>query len=251
MPVRRLKSGDKIHAEDWNELALLHEANYEERAYLDEATPQNKTSNLYGVCGETVPVFSLLEITSTSTGITSEEVPVVTVQKPATAKPKLLFTNGEVSGTKVPLIPLYVGQPFKLDVVTTDTFTVGGQCGPKGTTFQGSASGCGLICLTAPVTYQSTRKFIWAVVATGPKGGKLFLTTTTITAKTGTSSPWTAGTGTGTMCEIYNDSGTKKLRTLTGFSETLLHFGDDAIASGRLVQCKVVDGEWVVDVDYC
>lgn len=84
----------------------------------------------------------------------------------------------------------------------------------------------------------------------GGGGGKLFLTSSTITARTGSSSPWTPGSGSGNMIEFYDDSGTLKVRT-TGVSETLRHLGTASIASSRIVQCKPCDGQWLVDVDYC
>lgn len=84
----------------------------------------------------------------------------------------------------------------------------------------------------------------------GSGGGKLFLTSSTITARTGSSSPWTPGSGSGNMLEFYDASGTLKVRT-TGVTETLRHMGGSTIASGRIVQCKPCDGYWLVDVDYC
>lgn len=84
----------------------------------------------------------------------------------------------------------------------------------------------------------------------GDASGKLFITTTTITARTGSASPYTPGNGSGTMLEFYDDAGTKKVRT-TSVTETLRHMGNATIASGRIVHAKLVDGEWVIDVDYC
>ncbi len=90
----------------------------------------------------------------------------------------------------------------------------------------------------------------WIRVGGSGSAGKLFLTTTTITARTGSSSPWTPGNGSGNMIEFYDDAGTLKMRT-TGVIETLRHGGDKTIASGRIVQAKLSDGHWTVDVDYC
>ncbi len=59
-----------------------------------------------------------------------------------------------------------------------------------------------------------------------------------------------AGIGSGNMLECYDDAGTIKLRT-TGVIVTLKHAATAAIASGRIVQAKLVDGRWLVDVDYC
>lgn len=84
----------------------------------------------------------------------------------------------------------------------------------------------------------------------GGGGGKLFLTSSTIGARTGSSSPWTPGSGDGNMIEFYDDAGTLKVRT-TGVTETLRHMGTATIASGRIVQAKPCDGQWLIDVDYC
>jgi hypothetical protein len=81
--------------------------------------------------------------------------------------------------------------------------------------------------------------------------GKLFLTSSTISARTGTSTPWTPGNGTGTMLEFYNDAGTIRVRSTTTTGVTLRHMGTAAIATNRVVQCKLVDNEWLIDVDYC
>jgi len=80
---------------------------------------------------------------------------------------------------------------------------------------------------------------------------KLFVTTSTITAATGTSSPFTPGTGTGTMMEFYDASGTVKTQTTGITGVTLKHHGSQSIASGRVVQAEYVDGFWLIDVDYC
>lgn len=81
--------------------------------------------------------------------------------------------------------------------------------------------------------------------------GATFLTTSTITAKSGSSSPWTVGTGTGTLCELVVVSGTLKLQTTSVTGVDLVHLGNSSIASGRLVQCKRWMGRWLIDVDYC
>lgn len=81
--------------------------------------------------------------------------------------------------------------------------------------------------------------------------GSLYLTTSTITARTGTSSPWTPGSGTGTLLEFYDDSGTLKVRTTSSTGITLRHMGTATIASGRIVQCKQVGDQTLIDVDYC
>jgi len=80
-----------------------------------------------------------------------------------------------------------------------------------------------------------------------PDVKKFFYTTSTITARTGTSPPFTPGSGTATMLE-WNSS---MQLVSTSISVTLRHGGVNAIASGRLVQAGLVDGEWSLDVDYC
>lgn len=80
-----------------------------------------------------------------------------------------------------------------------------------------------------------------------PGVGRFFFTTSTITACTGTSPPFTPGTGSATMLK-YNSSGQL---VSTGITVTLDHGGSTSIASGRLVQAKRIGSKWVIDVDYC
>lgn len=170
MDPRELKVGDRIAAQDYNFLVRAAIRRLQGQGYTDNDgyAPDFSAPNvppLWGICAESVPVFSLLTLTSSSTGVTSPEAPVVTVTKPASTNPQGLFTNGEVSGTKVPLVPLQFGVPFKLDVDAADTFVVGEECGPKDDSYQASPKGHGLVCLSAPATYQTSRKYIWVALA--------------------------------------------------------------------------------------
>lgn len=80
-----------------------------------------------------------------------------------------------------------------------------------------------------------------------PGVGRFFVTASTITARTGTSAPFTLGSGSATMLK-YNSSGQL---VSSGVAVTLYHGGTNTITSGRLVQAKRVGPKWVIDVDYC
>lgn len=98
--------------------------------------------------------------------------------------------------------------------------------------------------------YTSTSNRTWFILPEHETGA-VFLTTSTVTAKSGSSSPWTCGTGTGTLCEFVVVSGTLKLQTTSITGVDLVHLGNSAIATDRLVQAKRWMGRWLIDVDYC
>jgi len=80
--------------------------------------------------------------------------------------------------------------------------------------------------------------------------GAIFLTPSGgIAARSGSSSPWTPGSANCTLCELYDDSGTTKIRT----TDTVLTVFNMAglIGGNKLVQAKLINGEWFVDVDPC
>lgn len=86
---------------------------------------------------------------------------------------------------------------------------------------------------------------------------RLALTTSTITAGNPTATPRTLGKGTATLLLITIDPATgdgtyAPIPPATGLADvTIYHGGPSEIATGRVVQVKVIDGVYVVDVDYC
>lgn len=82
-------------------------------------------------------------------------------------------------------------------------------------------------------------------------GGAIFLTPGGgIGARSGSSSPWTPGTATCTLCEYYDDSGTIKIRT-TSTTATVYNMVPASIGAGKLIQAKLIGGRWTVDVEPC
>ncbi len=66
----------------------------------------------------------------------------------------------------------------------------------------------------------------------------------------GTSSPWTLGVATCTVCEIYLDASTVKVRT-TSETDLVYNMTKTAVAANTLIQAKMIDGYWVIDTEDC
>lgn len=79
-------------------------------------------------------------------------------------------------------------------------------------------------------------------------GRALFRTTGTISARSGSSPTWTWGTGNATMMLKSSDT---QHTTTGGTSVTLKNSSTFTIPSGRIVQAKMIDGDWFIDVDDC
>jgi len=77
---------------------------------------------------------------------------------------------------------------------------------------------------------------------------KWAITTSTITARSGT----TLGSGKVDL-QIVSADPTTGVRTYSsmGVIETVYHGGTNTVVSGHLVQLKVIDGDYALDVDYC
>lgn len=164
------------------------------------------------------------------------------IKKPTTSGigKRIIFYNGPVlvpnnGGGRLQVGPMFIaaknGSPALGDVV-----------GPVDAQWYVSTSGSGFVYLgDDPTGVFPNGGIICSLGAAA--SGKFFVTTSTITARTGTSAPYTYGGGTGTM--LLNGA------TTAATGVTLKNGSVNSIASGRLVQCKLVDGEWVIDVDYC
>lgn len=83
-----------------------------------------------------------------------------------------------------------------------------------------------------------------AIVAKTPGGG--------IAGRTGASEPFTLGSASCTLGEIYDDSGTMKMRAVSPTQNvTVLNMVTAAIAGDEWIQAKKINGQWVVDVEEC
>ena len=61
----------------------------------------------------------------------------------------------------------------------------------------------------------------------------------------------TLGSGKATLLFLSVDStGVGHLMPQT-MADVTVYNGGSSVATGRLVQIKVIDGQWVIDVDYC
>lgn len=162
--IPELNKGDKLPAAYWNEVARnLNRA----AQYVPEDAPL-VPAPLYGIYTASAPVYSVFGVFAGATQQTPD-VPVVNIAPIGSTSagfPFGLVTNGAYPATADKLVPLKIityGHPVKLDVDSADaSFVVGKPCGPKINSLQTSSSGVGFVCLTAPATYQTSRKFIWA-----------------------------------------------------------------------------------------
>ena len=72
-----------------------------------------------------------------------------------------------------------------------------------------------------------------------------------IAARTGTG-PWTPGVASCSRCEYYLDSGTLKIRVVSPTeSIEVVNTVGVAIGASRLIQAKLINGRWTMDVDDC
>lgn len=181
--LKKLNKGDRIPASDYDVI----------RKYVNDVkpidVPLTKGVPLFGESTLAVPVYSLLEIYDSST-LAQDEAPVVKVRKPETGA-KRLATNSEfsITATKTGAIELITDKPVKIDIDTADTgFAVGESCGLSNGTYQVSSSGDGLICLSEPITYESTKKFVWccADMASVSSATKIVWIASGIAARSGT-----------------------------------------------------------------
>lgn len=78
--------------------------------------------------------------------------------------------------------------------------------------------------------------------------GKLFVTTSIIGAAPGDG---TLGKGTAKMQLLSRDGSGNASYSAMSYPDITVYNGGASVASGRLIQCKVVDGMFLVDVDYC
>lgn len=82
-------------------------------------------------------------------------------------------------------------------------------------------------------------------------GADIFLTPSGgIAARTGSSSPWTPGVATCTLCEYYVDAGTVKIR-MTEITEPIYNMVPAAIGEYKLIQAKRIGGRRTIDVEPC
>ena len=73
-----------------------------------------------------------------------------------------------------------------------------------------------------------------------------------IGAATGSSTPWTPGSATCTKCEVYDDSGTIKIRTTSpAETDTIYNSTNKTIAASVLIQVKRIGGYLFVDTASC
>lgn len=82
--------------------------------------------------------------------------------------------------------------------------------------------------------------------------GEMFYTPSGgIPARSGTSpGPWTAGKAECAHCEYYEDGANTKIRT-SAFDWMVYNMTPNAIEGGTLVQAKVINGRWTIDMDPC
>lgn len=190
MFLKERARGERIPHQDYN--ALVKEYNAGPDVRYENTFPRGL---LYGENTEVAPVYSLLEVyDKTLSSPTNNEIPLVGVRKPTSASPIGLVTNGAfptANGQSSPVMMILEGVIHKFDVGTSDSgFTVGEECGPANGSYQLSSSGTGLVCLSAPITYQTSRKFVWAAArgAGSAATGSIYLYTLTaaISAGSGT-----------------------------------------------------------------
>ena len=83
--------------------------------------------------------------------------------------------------------------------------------------------------------------------------GKFAITASTITAGNQTTKQLGSGTGTLQVIRPVTRDGvtTYPYAAVPSIANVVILNGGAAIASGRLIQVKYIDGFWVVDVDYC
>ena len=74
-----------------------------------------------------------------------------------------------------------------------------------------------------------------------------------IAARTGaTTGPWTPGVATCTMCEYYLDGSTVKIRqTSPAINLPVYNDTPTAVVQNKLIQAKLIDGRWTIDVEPC
>ena len=157
--LRKRARGQRIFADDWNTVV--------EAMTGAETVSFVETGGvpLFAEAHDDIPVFSVFYI-DTMAGIgNSDETPVLTT-KLADGSALRLFTNREI-----PMVPgessfieVIGSNRVKIDVDPADMgFVIGTECGPDGSSLQAVSDGTGLVCLSAPITYQTTKKYIWAI----------------------------------------------------------------------------------------
>lgn len=83
-----------------------------------------------------------------------------------------------------------------------------------------------------------------AIVCKTPSGG--------IPARNSGSEPHTLGSASCTLGEVYDDSGTIKMRSVSpAASETVYNTVESAVAGNTWIQAKKINGFWCVDVEDC
>lgn len=237
--LKKLNKGDRIPAEDYEVIRKK----VSEPEVIDLATMRGIP--LYGESTLAVPVYSLLEVYDSSS-LATDEVPVVKVRKPLSGA-RRLATNLEfvIDATKSGAIELITDKPVKIDVDPSDSgFIVGGTCGLSDGTYQVSSGSDGLICLSNPITYQSSKKYIWCCtdMLTGVKG-RLFKTPSGGIPAASGSGPYTFGTA---ACTPVSLSGVVGSGTVT-----ITNIVNQAIAEFVVIKASPVDDGWVVDVASC
>lgn len=165
--LRKRSRGQRIFADDWNTVV--------EAMTGAETVSFSETGGvpLFAEAHDDIPVFSVFYIDSVAGVGNSDETPVLKTVL-ATSGSLRLFTNREipmVSGA-ASFIEVIGSNRVKIDVDPADVgFAIGTECGPDGTSLQAVSSGTGLVCLSEPITYQTTRKFIWAISKQSGSGG--------------------------------------------------------------------------------
>lgn len=205
---------------------------------------------------ETIPPFSVMRVTGS---VLEQNESVIQVAKPNADSETITPYSGFAFNDGTPVAASGYGKCQlwypALAVVNSSSVGLGTPVGPLDGSWELSAlskNARWYVSLddVAKAHYKTSTRHTYFVLPE-KSGGELFLTTSTITAKTGSSSPWTPGSGSATQCEFYLDGSTVKVRTTSITGQTLRHMGDSDIASGRVVQAKLVKGYWLIDVDYC
>jgi len=68
----------------------------------------------------------------------------------------------------------------------------------------------------------------------------------------GSTGPWTPGSADCVRCEYYMDGSTDKIRqTSPAISVKVFNASKNSIGGSLLIQAKLIDGRWTIDVDDC
>lgn len=233
--LRKRKRGQKIFADDYNAIATALNAPEKPKFTGLGGVP------LFATAHAAIPVHSVFGIDNTMGTGTADETPVVKT-KVADDDTLRLFTNAQIPMVSAAssYIEVIGSTRIKVDVDASDAgFVVGEECGPDGS-IQVKSTGTGLVCLSNPIVYETTKKYVWAIAKGGSAGGASIIEfiVTSATTVADTDSPYDGMreltvTVVGPSCDIENTMGDENVLVYEHDPQCLTGDETDEALEGR------------------